>query len=209
MGPQQGQDRRRMITRRTGRNLSMSVESLETRNLLSMGSAMPAMAPMMNPTTAVMSSMPVMTNPMPAMTNPMPVMTNPTPVMANPTPVSMNSPTNVSAPSTSGMTRTNPVISGVAGENLATIAMESSFPTFGPTAVVNNPMRLVTGNSNPPVVPTNATIVSVAKSLSPAPAPEAAKAPVAIDHHAVVHHAVVHHQPVVVHREHHAPVKRR
>jgi hypothetical protein len=102
----------------------------------------------------------------------------------------------------------------VAGENLATIAMESSFPTFGPTAVVNNPMASVTGNSNPPVVPTNATIVSVAKSLSPAPAPKAAKAPVAMDHHAVVHHAVVHHevvhhQPVVVHREHHEPVKRR
>ena len=84
MRSQQERDRRRMIARRIRRNVSISIETLEKKNLLSMASGMPAMEPMMNPMPAMTSSMPVIMSPTPAMMNPTPAMMNPTPAMMNP-----------------------------------------------------------------------------------------------------------------------------
>ena len=200
MRPQQPQDPRGMIARRRPRNASISVEALEGKNLLSMGMAMPAMAP-------------VMMNPTPVMMNPAPVMTNPTPVMMSP-PATVANQTNVGVTTSSTMSRSNPVISGVTSENLATIAMESTFPTFAPPTSFNGPMPTETASPNPPMIHTNVTTGSVAVMASPAAAsaPEGrhvkSLAPVA-------HHAIPEHRPVVHiehrvehHVEHHAAAKR-
>jgi hypothetical protein len=214
MRPQQPQDPRGMIARRRPRNASISVEALEGKNLLSMGMAMPAMAPvMMNPTPVMMNPTPVMMNPAPVMTNPTPVMTNPTPVMMSP-PATVANQTNVGVTTSSTMSRSNPVISGVTSENLATIAMESTFPTFAPPTSFNGPMPTETASPNPPMIHTNVTTGSVAVMASPAAAsaPEGrhvkSLAPVA-------HHAIPEHRPVVHiehrvehHVEHHAAAKR-